>query len=69
MAEQRESNFFYDHPALVATVLTMGILAGFLGAIYSSAKGHGGGHGDPAHSGSAHPSAAPGASGAPAAKH
>lgn len=62
MAEQRESNFFFDHPALVATVLTLGILAAFLGAIYNSAKGHGGGH-DPAHAGSAHPSGAPAAAG------
>ncbi len=71
MAAQRtESNFFYDHPALVATIVTIGIIGAFLGAVISSAGGHheGGEHG--AQSGSAHPGAAPaGSGGAAKAEH
>lgn len=68
MADQRESNFLYDHPALVAVVVTLGILGVFLGAIANAAAGHGGGH-DAAHSGSAHPSGAPAASSKPTTGH
>lgn len=45
-AKQAESNFAYEHPALVATVITLLIAGTFLGAVWSSAKGHhGGAHG------------------------
>lgn len=63
MADQRESNFFYDHPALIATVVTIGIAAAFLGAIYVNTAGHG--HHKAGH-GSAHPSASAPAGAAPA---
>lgn len=53
------SNFFYEHPALISTVVAIGIAGAFIGALYVSAQGH---HGPAAH-GSAHPAA----SGAPAA--
>ena len=57
-AKRREANFFYDHPALVATVVTMALIGGFIGAIYASTAGH--------HAPGGHPRAKPAASGAPA---
>jgi len=52
-----ESNFAYDHPALVATVVTLFIAGAFIFAIYLSATGHhaGASHG----AGSSHGSALP----------
>lgn len=35
-----ESNFAYDHPALVATVVTLIVAGAFIYAIYASAVGH-----------------------------
>ncbi|MBK6520455.1 MAG: hypothetical protein IPM79_14295 [Polyangiaceae bacterium] len=64
-AKHAESNFAYEHPALVATVVTIAIALSFLGALYASA---GGGHHDAgAHGAAGSASAAAPGSAKPAA--
>ncbi len=52
-APEPDLPFHLQHPALVATVVTIALIAGFLGALYQSAQGH---HG-PSHGAAPHGSA------------
>jgi hypothetical protein len=39
-AHATESNFFLDHPGVVATLFAIVVAAGFIGAIYTNVTGH-----------------------------